>query len=306
MWGRGRGGGGGGGGAGAAGIGAGPGFCATGGVTGGVTAGVVWWRGTMATALELDTAARGGAGRGLRRGAAVCFTAGGLPAVVSGVAGGGTGAGTWTWALSVTRRTRRDGGSVTLGAPGLSHTSAPATPTSTTPAAMAPARRRRASAGVTVTVAVALVFSIVAVTVAVPAATAVARPLDDTVTISGCVEAQVAPCPAWVEPLRRVAVSVSWTAPPTAMVTSPGVIASAATFVVFPTPPRPIGVGLNGVLIRLPSCALLPAEARVTSCTCTGSPGASGAPPIAAIAASMLGQRFAGSFSSIRSTAAAT
>src|SRR5947208_3366869 len=79
----------------------------------------------MATALELDTAARGGAGRGLRRGAAVCFTAGGLPAVVSGVAGGGTGAGTWTWALSVTRRTRRDGAIVTLGAQGLSHTSAP-------------------------------------------------------------------------------------------------------------------------------------------------------------------------------------
>src|SRR5205814_3628659 len=65
------------------------------------------------------------------------------------------------------------------------------------------------------------------------------------------------------------------------------------------------GVGLNGVLIRRPSCALLPAEARVTSCTCTGSPGASGAPPIAATAASMLGQRFAGSFSSIRITAVA-
>src|SRR5256885_16917369 len=116
-----------------------------------------------------------------------------------------------------------------------------------------------------VTVAVALVFSIVAVTVATPALTAVASPLDDTVTTSGCVEAQVAPCPPWVEPLRRLAVTVSWTAPPTAMVTSPGVIDSAATFVVFPAPPRPMGVGLHGVLIRLASCALLPAEARVTS-----------------------------------------
>ena len=48
------------------------------------------------------------------------------------------------------------------------------------------------------------------------------------------------------------------------MVTSPGLIDSAATFVVFPTP-RPMGVGLSGVLIRRRSCALLPAEASVTS-----------------------------------------
>jgi len=130
---------------------------------------------------------------------------------------------------------------------------------------IAAARRRRAPAGVTVTSAVALVFSIVAVIVATPALTAVASPLEDTVTTSGCVEAHVAPWPPWVEPLRRFAVTVSWTAPPTAMVTSPGVIDSAATFVILPTPPRPMGVGLNGVLIRLPSCALLPAEARVTS-----------------------------------------
>src|SRR5437764_5473251 len=213
---------------------------------GGVTVGAVSRAGAMATALELATVVRGGgAGRGLRRGATGCFATGNLLAVLSGVAWGGTSAGTWaTWA--------RAGSGASFRAQGLTHISAPAAPTRTRPATTAAARRRRAPAGVTVMVAVALVLSIVAVSVATPALTAVASPLEDTVTTSGCVEAHVARCPAWVEPLRRFAVTVSWTAPPTAMVTSRGVIVSAATFVVFPAPPRSLGGGLHGVLIRRP------------------------------------------------------
>ncbi len=188
---------------------------------------------------------------------------------------------------------------------GLSHHTPAAAPATSSAATAGHLRRRDAPAGVTTIVAVALVFSCVAVTVALPGATPVASPAADTVTTSVLVDAHVTPRPAWVEPLVRRAVAESCTASPTATWTRPGAIVSPAIVAVV-LPVRPSGCGLTGVLMRFASCDAAPAAASVTSCVRIGSSCASGAPPTAPTAASRLGQRWAGSFSSMRMTAAAS
>src|ERR1051326_5291964 len=158
------------------------------------------------------------------------------------------------------------------------------------------------------TVAVALAPSHVQVIVASPAFSAVTSPESETVAMSASVVAQLIVRPNNVSPLARLGRAVSWTWPPTATVTVRGLSTSPVTLVVAAVPPavrpRPTGVGLAGVLNFASSCELPPCAASVIILVRIGSSGGSGAAPNAATAASTFGQRFSGSFSSIRITAA--
>ncbi len=171
---------------------------------------------------------------------------------------------------------------------------------------------------VTVTAAVALAPSQVQVIVAAPGWSAVTRPSSETVATSWSVVAHVMMRPTSVAPLARLGRAVSCTAPPTATVTWAGDSAKPTTpaevvlAACSPTPLRgledwlfPTGEGLAGVLNFASSCEVPPCVASVIICVRTGSSGASVAFPNAATAASTFGQRFAGSFSSIRITALA-
>src|SRR6266550_1296117 len=99
--------------------------------------------------------------------------------------------------------------------------------------------KRLAAAGVTVTnatgtavvvtVAVPLCPSLVAVNVAVPAATAVTRPLADTVATPGTLLAHVTTRPISAEPFASSGVAVSWTVCPTGTLAEAGFTATDAT-----------------------------------------------------------------------------
>src|SRR6266550_3278171 len=81
----------------------------------------------------------------------------------------------------------------------------------------------------TVTVAVPFCPSLVAVIVAVPAATAVTRPLADTVATPGTLLAHVTTRPISAEPFASSGVAVSWTVCPTGTLAEAGFTATDAT-----------------------------------------------------------------------------